>query len=302
MHRRWFESLSSLSFATIALAFPNAAAADIFNLDQFAVVNNTAQIFDDSFNRTLSLVGGSGTALSSGTTFANGTAANYFVLGTINETTANNGQAVLDTANGFQITQPDPFIPTIKIDQAFLQTDSNLTPAHTFSAVGLFELSVPTTVLGTYDVALTNQSPGSLGRWLQMRVRETNTGPILQFAWLDYVTNQFTQIAEIPITPAELADPQVELALSLNTAGSDVVTAWYAFGSGNTLASFNGSLTAIGSTGSATDLFTPSKDFAVAGFQAFSPDVPEPSTWAMALIGFAGLGFLAWRSQKRAAA
>ncbi len=32
------------------------------------------------------------------------------------------------------------------------------------------------------------------------------------------------------------------------------------------------------------------------------PTVPEPSTWAMALIGFAGLGFLAWRSQNRAAA
>ena len=302
MQRRWFESLSLLSFAAIALAFPSVAAADVFNLDEFAVVNNGTQVFDDSFNRTLSLVGGSGTTLSSGTTFFNGTAANYHVVGTINETTANNGQAVLDTANGFRITQPDPFIPTIKIDQAFLQTDSNLTPAHTFSAVGLFELSVPTTVLGTYDVALTNQSPGSLGRWLQMRVRETNTGPILQFAWLDYVTNQFTQIAEIPITPAELADPQVELALSLNTAGSDVVTAWYAFGSGNTLASFNGSLTAIGSTGASTDLFAPGKDFAVAGFQAFSPDVPEPSAWAMALIGFAGLGFLAWRRRKRAAA
>ena len=133
-----------------------------------------------------------------------------------------------------------------------------------------------------------------------MRVRETNTGPILQFIWLDYVTNQITVIAQTPITAAELADPQVELALSLNTAGSDVVTAWYAFGSGNTLASFTGSLTAFGSTDTSTDLFTPSKDFALAGFQAFTPVVPEPSTWAMMLLGFAGLGFLARRGEKRA--
>jgi hypothetical protein len=30
--------------------------------------------------------------------------------------------------------------------------------------------------------------------------------------------------------------------------------------------------------------------------------IPEPSTWAMLLLGFAGLGFLGWRSQRRAGA
>jgi hypothetical protein len=124
--------------------------------------------------RALSLVGGSGTSLSSGTTFTDGSPANYFVHGTINETTANNGQAVLDTANGDLITQPDPFIPKIKIDEAFLQM--HLPTAQTFSAVGLFDFAVPATILGTYDVALTNDSPGSPGWSLQMRVRETNTG------------------------------------------------------------------------------------------------------------------------------
>jgi hypothetical protein len=299
MRQRWFQSVSFLSFAAMALAFPNAAAADVFNLDEFAVVNNGTQVFDDSFNRTLSLVGGSGTTLSSGTTFANGSPADYFVHGTINETTANNGQAVLDTANGELVTQPDPFIPRIRIDQAFLETDSNLTPAHTFSTVGLFDLAVPTTVLGTYDVALTNGTPGSPGRSLQMRVRETTTGPILQFAWLDSATDLFTAIDQVAITPAELADPQLELALSLNTAGSDVITAYFAFGTGNTLASFTGSLTAFGSTGSSTDLFTPTKDFALAGFQGFTPVIPEPSTWAMLLLGFAGVGLVGYRRSKR---
>jgi hypothetical protein len=131
-----------------------------------------------------------------------------------------------------------------------------------------------------------------------MRVRETKTGPILQFAYVDKVNNVFTAIDQVAITPAELADPQVELALSLNTAGSDAVTAWYAFGSGNTLAGFTGSLTAFGSTDRSTNMFS-TKDFALAGFQAFTPAaIPEPSTWAMMLFGVAGLGFVGYRATK----
>jgi PEP-CTERM motif len=32
-----------------------------------------------------------------------------------------------------------------------------------------------------------------------------------------------------------------------------------------------------------------------------SPTVPEPSTWAMLLLGFAGLGFAGYRSRRPAA-
>jgi PEP-CTERM motif len=34
----------------------------------------------------------------------------------------------------------------------------------------------------------------------------------------------------------------------------------------------------------------------------FSLGAPEPSTWAMMLVGFAGLGFLGWRGSRRTAA
>jgi hypothetical protein len=30
-----------------------------------------------------------------------------------------------------------------------------------------------------------------------------------------------------------------------------------------------------------------------------TPTVPEPSTWAMLLIGFAGLGLMGWRASRR---
>jgi hypothetical protein len=39
-----------------------------------------------------------------------------------------------------------------------------------------------------------------------------------------------------------------------------------------------------------------------ASFSAdFSPAVPEPSTWAMLLIGFAGIGFMTYRRSRKTA-
>jgi hypothetical protein len=48
---------------------------------------------------------------------------------------------------------------------------------------------------------------------------------------------------------------------------------------------------------------TPYFTFVVAGTRAWvASDVPEPSTWAMMLMGFAGLAFAGFRSRKRTAA
>jgi PEP-CTERM motif len=33
---------------------------------------------------------------------------------------------------------------------------------------------------------------------------------------------------------------------------------------------------------------------------AYALVAPEPSTWAMMLVGFAGLGFAGWRARRRA--
>jgi hypothetical protein len=56
-------------------------------VDEFAVVRNGTTIFDDSFNRNNTLNGGSETVLPSGTTFSDGTAANYRVVGSFPKTT-----------------------------------------------------------------------------------------------------------------------------------------------------------------------------------------------------------------------
>ena len=93
-------AVALLSIALVTEAYSLDAAATVVDLDEFAVVRNGTTIFDDSFNRNTTLSGGSGTVLPSGTTFSDGTAANYRVQGSIPETTANNGQAQLKAANG----------------------------------------------------------------------------------------------------------------------------------------------------------------------------------------------------------
>jgi hypothetical protein len=299
-------AIALLSVALVAQVYSTDAAATVVNVNEVAVVRDGTTIFDDSFNRNATLNGGSGSIIPSGTTFTDGTPANYFVQGSIPLTTANNGQAQVSTANGVLIAQPPPNIPLLQQVNLGVITGTAgaqaLTPANTFSAIGLFDLAVPSVVLGRYYFYQgNNQGPANPGREVRMQVRQTDTGPVLLFIWLDFATGLNTIISQVALTPAELVDPQLELEFSHDSANSDVITALYAFGSGNTLASFNGTLTALGSTDSSTDIFTPTKQFAQPGFEAFDP-VPEPSSLAILAVGFFGLAAFARRGSNRPSA
>jgi hypothetical protein len=287
-----------LSVALGAPAYSLDAAATVVNFDEFKVVRDGTTIFDDSFNRNMTLNGGSGTSLPSGTTFSDGTPANYFVQGSIPLTTANNGQAQVNTANGILIAQPVPpnIIPLIQNTNFGLQTGTDptgphaLTSGNTFSVIGLFDTKVPSVLLGTYQFYLgNNRGSANPGLILHVRVREMVAGPVLQLQWADNIHGQSAIIDQVALTPAELAEPQLEFEISHDIANGDVVVASYAFGSGNTLATFDGTLTELGRTDNSTDIFTSSLNWASPGFEAFDP-VPEPSSLAILALALCSLG------------
>ena len=100
-------------------AVPGSAAATSIYMDEFSVTRNGSPLFDDTFNQNTTLSGGTGSTVGSGVNFAGDCPATYFVHGTIPETTANSGQALLNTANGIVVTQPDPVFPVISRSTPF---------------------------------------------------------------------------------------------------------------------------------------------------------------------------------------
>ena len=283
---------------------PGDATATEVNADEFNVIRNGTQIFDDSFSQNTTLIGNGGTSLPSGQNFSTGVGANYFVRGTVTESTANSGQANFNTSNGITVNQPAPFIGTIQETSAFLQTNgtgtaTNLLNTNTFTVRSLFDLSAPTAPLGTYSLDLSNRftTNSFLGNVLQLRVRDcvvgqglcgALSGPVLQFVWLDYINNANTLIDEVALSAADLLNPMLDLEFTKASASSDSVCGSFSLGSGNSLGSFTGASVSLGCTGSTTDVFNTVENggnTVQAGINAFEPvsRVPEPSS--LALLG-----------------
>jgi hypothetical protein len=162
--------------------------------------------------------------------------------------------------------------------------------------------------LGTYNIVLTNrtQANSEMGNVLELRVRDcvagqglcVMTGPVLQMFLGNYVNDTDALINQIALTPAELADPQLALEFT-KAAGSDDVTASYAFGTFSSLAGIT--FTALGTTDASTDVFSAANPFVLPGFEAFDPvtaTVPEPATFAVFGIGVLGL---AWVKRRKTA-
>jgi len=305
----------------VALLSSTAIAAPTFVLvDEFQVnrAGGPTPIFDDPFSSNTTLVGGSGAFQQASVPFTGGGVADYFVRGTIPQTIANNGQATLNVQFGIVQSQPQPFIGKIQEVGAILQTGTDplgvhaLTPSVSFTTKVLFDLSEPTTTLGTYNSTLTNRVTANsfMANQLELRVRDcapgmglcgTASGPTLQFVFSDHLNNTNTLIGAMTPTPADLANPQLLMVFS-KPANSDAITAMVSFGTSNTLDDFVGTpMASLGTTTAATDVYTAANQFVLPGFEAFDPvAAPEAPSLLLLYSGLLGLAGLAkWRRRSQ---
>jgi hypothetical protein len=86
-----------------------------------------------------------------------------------------------------------------------------------------------------------------------------------------------------PTTSKLVFDYDVDPTFALLANGSQFLLSTRTRGDGGTPALF------------AVDVINNAGTTGNAGATAFSPAVPEPSTWAMMILGFMGVGFLAYR-------
>jgi hypothetical protein len=289
-NRRW----AFVLLGAAILAQPGTASATVVQADEFDVTRNGGALFDDSFSQSTTLNGGSGTTVPSGVNFSDGTTANYFVVGSIPQS---NGQATLNSANGVVASLPET--PEIQDTRAYLETGLIPTDPHaldsnnTFTATALFDLAIPSTVTGAYDLSLSNRysSNGNNGYILGILLENcapgafgcgASNGVVIELEVLNDLNDTFTLLNKVGLTAAQLLNPQIEFEFEKDSASSDVIDAYYALGSGNTLSSFTGSLTFFGDTSTA-DVFTSlgtDHETLEAGIDVHD-SVPEPSSLAL---------------------
>jgi hypothetical protein len=286
--------------AVFALGFPTAASADVVNMHNFGLTLNGSTVFTDAFGVNQVLAGGNGTVLPSGSNFSNGSPGLYLVMGTVTEA---GNKAILDTAQGVHLVQTPPFFPSANANIATLLTGPpgspfSLTPSQTFTTTGLFDLTVPSTPGGFYQINLSDRVASNMGLGDVISVAvdnctpnvfqcKGNSGPYVQLIDANALTHTIVTIAQAPL---DTNNQVILLELSHPTAGTDTVLGSYAYVNGG----IEGPLMPLGSY---NDLFL-GLNYTQAGFVQLVP-VPEPSSFTLLASSIPGVLGLGWLRRRR---
>jgi hypothetical protein len=232
--------------------------------------------------------------------FSNGTPAHYQIIGTVTET---GGKAVLDTALGAHLTQSPPFFPSASANIPTLLTGPptvpgtmtpnplSLTRTSAFATSGLFNLSVPATLGGFYQVNLSDRVQSNFGMGDVMSMTVVNcapfvgtcgslSGPYIRLIDANAAAGTITIIASVAL---DTTNQQILLELSKPDPVSDTVDGDYEYfnnGSGSgliQLGSYSGLFTGVGSL-----------NYTQAGLVQLVP-VPEPSTLTLLVASIPGV-------------
>jgi hypothetical protein len=291
-------SICILVTAIVTLGFVRVASADVAVLDNFTVTRDGITIFTDSFGAGLTLAGGNspGTILPSGQNFSNGTPANYNVIGTITET---GNKAVLDSALGGN------FFGVAYLNGADLQTGPptspfSLTPNDVFTTTALYNLSVPSTVGGFYQLELPSSTSAGTGDFISVDVCTppqfggppicpSATGSHIEMFDRNFDANTGTVIGQAPLVTG---NQQILFELSHPTPGTPDVFGSYAYVNGGV----EGPLTSLGDY---TGLFQ-SLNYAQPGFLQLTV-TPEPSSLMLLASSIPSVLGLAWLRRRKGA-
>lgn len=254
----------------VALAFAASLPAEayLYRIDNFSVTGFDTAGAPVAFNDPFS----GGGAPPSG---PNGPVT-YFTAGVNPLGTEAGGKLILDGSGA----QPSAFFD-FKFENATLAT--GLSSGSPISVRGIFDLIAPTIPTEGYSVRISDQfgaSPGNDDARLGVfRALDGDVSVLL--LEVNQAAGTFFVRASHDLTPAELANAQIELALDVSPTG--VVTGLYGFG---------GSLTAF----AATIQIYEGETFTRAAFLVTTP-IPAPGTLWLAALGLYALTLV--RRQQR---
>jgi hypothetical protein len=297
--------------ALFTLGFLKPASADVVDLHNFDVTLSGNPVFTDSFS-TGTLSGGSGTVLPAGPTYSDGSTALYQVIGTLQETgTPPATKAVLDSAQGALLAQSSPgFFSSIHLNAVTLLTGPpgspfSLTQTSSFTTSGLYDVTMPATPGGFYQIDLSDRAPSNsfLGDVLGMAVANCTTpaaacglppgsapGPYIGLSAANAFAGTTEAIASVPL---DTSNQQILLELTKPDPTSDTIEGEYEYfnngiGSGlHVLGSYSGLFTGPGTL-----------DDTEAGLAQLAP-VPAPEPSSLALLASSVLG-LVWLRRRKA--